>query len=54
VVDRIIDFVRSKPVTSVGAAIAAGILVVRNPGYLGAALRSFLEGADPAPKKKGR
>ncbi len=54
VIDRIIDFVRSKPVTAVGAAIAAGILAVRNPGYLGTALRSFIEGTQAAPKKKGR
>jgi membrane associated rhomboid family serine protease len=53
IVDRIVDFVRSKPVTSLGAAIAAGILAVRNPGYLGMALRSFVEGRQP-PRKKGR
>jgi hypothetical protein len=53
VVERVIDFVRSKPLTSVGAAIAAGILAVRNPGYLGSALRSFVEGVD-SPRKKGR
>ena len=53
-VDRIVDFVRSKPVTSLGAAIAAGILAVRNPGYLGMALRSFVEAGQPPKKKRGR
>ena len=28
------------------AAITAGLMAVRNPGYLGAAIRSFIEGRD--------
>jgi hypothetical protein len=53
VVDRIVDFVRTRPVTAVGAALVAGLLAVRNPGYLGLALRTFVEGRDP-PKKPRR
>jgi hypothetical protein len=50
-VDRVVEFVTSKPVTSLGAAIAAGILMVRNPRYLGMALSSFFEPKDPKKKK---
>ena len=53
VAERVTDFIRSKPVVAIGAAIAAGLLAVRNPGYLGAALRSFLEG-EPPPKRGRR
>ena len=51
IVDRVVEFVTSKPVTSLGAAIAAGILLVRNPRYLGMALSSFFEPADKKKKK---
>ena len=51
-VDRVVDFVTSKPVTSIGAAIAAGILLVRNPRYLGMALSSFFEPPDTKKKRK--
>jgi hypothetical protein len=51
VVERAMDFIRSKPVTSIGTALAAGILMVRNPSYLGRALRSFLEGQEE-PKRR--
>jgi hypothetical protein len=50
-VDKVVDFVTSKPVTSIGAAIAAGILLVRNPRYLGMALSSFFEGPEKKKKK---
>ncbi|HEX7761905.1 MAG TPA: hypothetical protein VF459_20525 [Caulobacteraceae bacterium] len=46
-VERAFDFVRDKPVVAIVAALAAGFMAVRNPGYLGAALRSFLEGQEP-------
>ena len=45
--DRAFDFVKEKPVVAIAAALAAGFLAVRNPGYLGAAVRSFLEGEPP-------
>jgi len=48
---RVIDFLREKPWVAISAAIGAGLLAVRNPGYLGAAVRSFLEGRE-APKSR--
>jgi hypothetical protein len=46
ITDRIADFVRSRPVTAIAGAIAAGILAVRNPGYLGSLIRAFVEGRE--------
>lgn len=45
--ERAFDFVKEKPVVAIAAALAAGFLAVRNPGYLGAAVRSFIEGEQP-------
>jgi hypothetical protein len=50
VVDRVMDFVKRKPVTAIGGAIAAGILAIRNPTYLGSVVRAFVEGRD-APRR---
>ncbi|HEY3798957.1 MAG TPA: hypothetical protein VGL58_11440 [Caulobacteraceae bacterium] len=50
IVDRIADFVRTKPVTAVAAAVATGLMAVRNPKYLGEAIRAFVEGRD-APRR---
>jgi hypothetical protein len=46
ITDRIFDFVRAKPVTAIAGAVAAGILAVRNPGYLGSLIRAFVEGRE--------
>jgi len=46
-IERATEFIRDKPVLAVAAALAAGLLAVRNPRYLGAALRSFVEGREP-------
>ncbi len=46
-VERIFAFVREKPILAVSAAIGAGLLSVRNPKYLGAAIRAFLDGEPP-------
>ncbi|HEV2363774.1 MAG TPA: hypothetical protein VGS12_06195 [Caulobacteraceae bacterium] len=46
---RALAFVREKPVLAISAAVAAGFLAVRNPRYLGEALRSFV---DPGPKQR--
>ncbi len=46
VAERILRFVREKPVVAISAALGAGFLAVRNPRYLGAAVRAFLEGRD--------
>jgi len=45
-VDRVVEFIRDKPVTTIAAAIATGLLAVRNPKYLGAAFRAFVEGRE--------
>lgn len=50
--DRIADFVRSKPVTAIAGAIAAGLLAVRNPKYLGALVRAFVEGREPPRRSR--
>ncbi|MHB8530509.1 MAG: hypothetical protein ACYC8V_13500 [Caulobacteraceae bacterium] len=41
--EKAMAFFREKPVLAISAAAAAGFLAVRNPRYLGHALRSFLE-----------
>jgi len=50
--DRAMNFLREKPVVTISAAIGAGFLAVRNPRYLGAAVRSFLEGREPSARKR--
>jgi uncharacterized PurR-regulated membrane protein YhhQ (DUF165 family) len=52
IVERITDFVRSRPVTAVASAIAAGLMAVRNPAYLGHVMRAFME--DREPPRRGR
>ncbi len=47
--DRAFNFVRQKPVVAITTAVAAGFLAVRNPRYLGAAVRAFMEGRE-APR----
>jgi len=41
ILERAIAFVREKPIVSASAAIGAGLMAVRNPKYLGEALRAF-------------
>jgi hypothetical protein len=50
-IERVIDFAREKPLVAVSAAIGAGFMAVRNPTYLGSAIRAFLEGERP-PRRK--
>jgi hypothetical protein len=54
VTERVVEFVKSKPITSVVGAVAAGILAIRNPGYLGSAIRSFVEGREPPSQRRER
>jgi hypothetical protein len=49
--ERIMNFVREKPVTAVAGAVGVGFLAIRNPKYLGVAIRSFLEGRE-SPKRR--
>jgi hypothetical protein len=53
VTERVVEFVKSKPITSIAGAIAAGVLAIRNPSYLGSAIRSFVEGRE-APRRERR
>jgi hypothetical protein len=53
ITDRIFDFVRSKPVSSIAGAVAVGVLAVRNPGYLGSLVRAFVEGRE-GPRSRRR
>ena len=46
IIDRVVEFIRDKPVTAIAAAVAAGLLAVRNPKYLGAMIRAFVEGRE--------
>ena len=45
--DRGLDFVRDQPVLAVIGVIGAGLLAVRNPEYLGSAVRAFFDGRPP-------
>jgi branched-subunit amino acid ABC-type transport system permease component len=46
-VERAFDFVKRKPVVAVSAAVGLGLMAVRNPRYLGEALRAFFDGKPP-------
>jgi hypothetical protein len=46
-IDRGIAFVREKPILAIAGALGAGLMAIRNPKYLGAVLRAFLEGKPP-------
>jgi hypothetical protein len=50
--DRAVNFFKDVPVTAIAAAIATGFFAIRNPRYLGVAVRSFLEGSDPETKRR--
>jgi hypothetical protein len=54
VVDAVIDFVRSKPVTAIAGAVTAGLLAVRNPKYLGAMIGAFFERHERTTTRRGR
>ena len=45
--ERLISFVREKPIVATAAAVAAAVLAVRNPQYLGAVIRAFTDGREP-------
>jgi hypothetical protein len=46
---RVINLFKDAPVTIIAATAAAAFMALRNPSYLGAAIRSFLEGREPPP-----
>ncbi|MGI9169221.1 MAG: hypothetical protein ACR2FH_03475 [Caulobacteraceae bacterium] len=47
VAERVMSFVRDKPVVAVSAALGVAFMAIRNPRYLGAAVRAFFEGREP-------
>ena len=51
-VERVVNFFKDTPVTAIAAAVATGVLAISNPKYLGAAVRSFLEGGDDRRRKR--
>jgi hypothetical protein len=46
-VDRIIDMAKDRPLLSLGAALAAGLIAVRNPALVATVMAAFME----RPKK---
>ncbi len=42
-VERLVAFVQEQPVLAIAASVATGFMAVRNPAYLGQALRAFLD-----------
>jgi len=42
-VTQLMDLVRDKPLASAGVALAAGLVLMRNPGVIGVILRSLLD-----------
>jgi len=50
VAERIFELVREKPLMAISAALGAGFMAIRNPTYLGSAIRAFLEGRPPKRK----
>ncbi|MBV9993653.1 MAG: hypothetical protein JO127_00440 [Caulobacteraceae bacterium] len=51
-IERVTEFVREKPILSAAGALAAGLLAITNPRYLGAMARSFVEGREPPPRRR--
>jgi len=45
--NQVIEVVKERPVTTVLGALAAGMLAMSNPRYMGGLVRSFLEGREP-------
>lgn len=55
--ERLMDLVRDKPLASAGVALAAGLMVMRNPQVIGVVLRTLLEAwpnLDFGARPKGR
>ena len=55
VTTRLIDLAREKPVIAAGAAVAAGLILLRNPGVVGAAVSAAMANrAREAGRREGR
>ena len=51
-IDQVIEVVKERPVTTVVGALAAGLVVMSNPRYMGGLVRSFLEGREPPRNRR--
>ncbi|HEY2660175.1 MAG TPA: hypothetical protein VGI79_10660 [Caulobacteraceae bacterium] len=55
--ERLMELVRDKPMASMGVALAAGVMVMRNPAVIGVVLRTLMEAwaiSNAVGKPKGR
>ena len=52
---RLVDLARDRPIIAAGAAVAAGLVLLRNPGVIGAALSATMANrAREAGRREGR
>jgi len=57
VTTRLIDLAREKPVIAAGAAVAAGLVLLRNPGVVTSAVTAFVAArasGKPEPRRRRR
>lgn len=54
VVDRAFRFLKDNPAVAISAAVGAGFMAIRNPGYLGSAIRAFVENSDASRDRRRR
>jgi hypothetical protein len=52
ILSKVIELAKDKPMLAAGAAIAAGVFVIRNPAVLSAVIGAFLAGSNPPPPKR--
>ena len=46
-VDRVIEMAKDRPLLSIGAALAAGLIIVRNPALVATIVAAFMERTKP-------
>jgi hypothetical protein len=46
-VDRIIDMAKDRPILSIGAALAAGLIAIRNPALVATIVAAFMDRPKP-------
>jgi len=42
-IERVVDMVKDKPILSIGAAIAAGLIAIRNPALVATIVAAFMQ-----------
>ncbi len=50
--ERALAYVKANPLVAIGAALGVGFLTIRDPKYLGGAIRGFLDGKEPPKRAK--